>query len=1132
MKKLCAFSCSELNRILTVKTLLVMKLTAILIFAACLQVHAKASGQTISISQRNTTLQKVFKEIHKKTGYQFFYRDELLQGANKFDIDVKNVSVEQALDVCFKNQPLDFFITEKAITIRKKEGLYNSNAPPVSVPPVLIRIAGTITNQKGLPLAAATVTEKGTNNATTTKDDGSFSMSVENSRSHLVVSYIGYVTKEVTVGNQTTFNIVLDETDNSLSDVVIVGYGSVKKSDLTGSVSSIKAEDLNPGANISVEQALQGRAAGVQIYQKSGEPGSAMSVKIRGISSITGGNDPLYVVDGMPVNNLPPVSASGDQFPSNPNPRNPLNSLNPDDIASIEILKDASATAIYGSRGSNGVVLITTKKGSQGKLKVGYNGYYGVQNVAKKIDMLTGDQYKKVLNEIIDDGGGVPSARVVNDVVNINWQEEIFRTANVQSHDVTFSGGKDNTKFYASLGYFSQEGVIINSGTQRYTARLNLENSVAKKYAFGVSLSSSYIHDKYNSVGIGINENGSALYDAINYDPTFPVYDSAGDYFRSPFMTNLDQPVLLMNGQYANSDGFRTFGNIYGEYFFVPALSLKLRVGGDVNTTQRNTWVGPTTILGKPFGGVATINTGNANYYMSEATLNYQEDFGEDHSVTGLLGFTYDHYGSNSFGGTGRGYALPDLTYDAIGSGNTTQNIIGSGRASTKIISYLGRVNYAYKNKYLFTASIRADGSSRFGPNNRFAYFPSGAFAWKMQQENFLKNVKFLNELKFRASYGSVGNQNISNYLYFTTFASGPSAVFGNAFYNSISPTRLSNANLKWEGARQFDLGFDFSLFDRRLSGSVDYYDRRTDNLLLNLPQPLSTGFGSKTENVGDMKNTGFEFTINADIVRSRNFNWDVSLNFSAIKNRVLSLGPLDQIFAGGAGFLGNVTIIKPGESLGSYYGYEVLGVWQTGDDFTKAPAGVQPGDFKFRDVDNNNIINADDRVILGKSLPDFTYGFTNNFDYKNLSLSIFVEGQQGASVLNNTAVDSYFPIDFRRNKLAELYLNRWTPTNPTNKYPSFVHPTSQGQQTINSRTVENASYLRLQSARIGYSFKLNTKAIKTLQLFATGQNLFIITKYTGADPSANALGDDIIKIDYATYPTTRTILFGVNVQF
>jgi TonB-linked SusC/RagA family outer membrane protein len=986
---------------------------------------------------------------------------------------------------------------------------------------------------KAAPLANVTILLKGSNTRTTTDAGGSFSIQVPGNNAVLLFYLVDYTTREIPVGDKNTVDAALELKNENLGEVVVVGYGTVKKSDVTGSVVSLKSKDLTPGANINVEQTLQGRASGVQVYQKSGEPGSAMSVKIRGASSITAGNDPLYVIDGMPVNNLAPVTGSGAGFVATPNPRNPLNSLNPADIESIEILKDASATAIYGSRGSNGVVIITTRKGKSGRLSINYSAYYGVQKASNSLNMLTGQQYKEVLNGIIDAGGGVASERVTNDPVNVDWQRELYRSAAVQSHDLSFSGGKDNTRFYASLGYFSQEGVLKNSSVKRYTARFNLENSVAEKYAFGINLNTSYIRDNYNSIGIGVNENASALYAAINYDPSYPVRNTDGSYNRSPFMTTIDHPLILIDGQYANSDAFRTFGSIYGEYFFIPGLSLKLKGAGDVNITQRNTWLDPSTILGSPTGGIASINTGNVNYYMGEATLNYKKDIGKDHAVNAVAGGTYEHFGSNSFGGNGRGYALPDLTYDAIGTGNSTLNQIGSGRASTKIISFLGRVNYTFKDRYLLTASFRADGSSRFGSNNRFGYFPSAALAWKMHEESFLKKAGFIDELKLRVSYGVIGNQSIANYLYITTFSGGGDAVFGGNRYTSLAPSRVANPDLKWEAAKQADLGIDFALFNNRLTGSIEYYDRRTSDLLLDLPQPLSTGFAVKTQNIGRMKNTGIDLHLAGDVLRSnQGLNWNIGAVLSTVKNEVLSLGPLSQIITGGAGFITNASIIRPGASLGSYYGYEVLGVWQSHDDFSTAPAGVKPGDLKFRDLDGNKQINADDRVILGKSLPDFTYGITNTFGFRRFSLSVFLEGSQGASILNNAAIDSYFPVSFRRNKLAEPYLNRWTPENPTNKYPSFVNPTSQGQQTINSRTVEDASYLRLQSVRLSYDFKLHNKVIKGLQAYVTGQNLFTITNYTGIDPAVNSIGDDILKIDYSSYPMTRSFLFGVNVQF
>lgn len=998
----------------------------------------------------------------------------------------------------------------------------------------MIQVSGTITaRDNNMSLPGANVLLQGTSNGTVTDVDGKFTISVP-SNSKLVFSFIGYLTQEIDVGGRTTINVTLETDLTTLEEVVVVGYGVVKRSDVTGSVVSLKKDELTPGANINVQQSLQGRVAGVQVIQRTGEPGSTMDVRVRGVSSIAAGNDPLYVIDGMPVNNTAPVGSSGVAgIANNPNVRSPMNSINPADIESIEVLKDASATAIYGARGSNGVILITTKKGNSGGLKVSYNVQYGISKRSNKLDLLSGEEYRDVLNEIIDAGGGVAGERVTNEVVNVDWQEELSQTGTLRTHDLNFSGGKDNTKYYVSFGFFGQEGVIKASGSDRYSLRVNLENSVPQKYAFGVNINASYMHDKFNAVGTGVNENGGALYSAIYYDPTYPVYDADGNFNRSPFFpTTIDHPLAMIDGQYSNSDNYRTFASMYGEYFLMKGLSAKVRVAGDFNTTRRNSWVDPTTIIGRGTGGTAQINGGTVNYYMGEGTLNFNRDFGSDHAISAVLGTTYEHFGSESYFIRGQGYTAPDLTYDAIGSGNTALNAIGSGRQSAVIVSFLGRVNYTLKNKYLLTASFRADGSSRFGPNNRFGYFPSVAVAWKIHEEGFLSGSTFIDELKLRASYGSIGNQNIANYIYFATYgavSSGP--VFNGTRATLFQPTRLANPDLKWEAANQADLGVDFSFFERRLSGSLEYYLRNTSDLLLDLPKPLSTGFGSQTVNIGSMRNSGIDLTLNGEIIRNNNFSWNLGTVVSTVRNRVTSLGPLQQIFVGGVGFIANPGIIKVGESIASYYGYKVVGVWQTDDDFTGWSTAIRPGDLKFEDLDGNNVIDANDRQILGKPLPDFTYGITNTFKYKNATLSVFFEGAQGGSLLNAVAVDSYFPVSFRRNRLADPYLNRWTPENPSNEYPSFINPTSQGQQLVNSKTVEDASYLRLQSIQFNYNFNLKKGPFSSIQAFVTAQNLFTITPYTGIDPAVSSTGADYIKIDYSAYPMTRNLLFGLNFQ-
>lgn len=995
-----------------------------------------------------------------------------------------------------------------------------------------LTVTGKISSDNGEPLIGATVLVKGTNKGTVSDFDGAYSIEVTSGEAVLAFSYTGYKSREVGVGVQTRIDVVLQTDLAVLDEVVVVGYGTVKKSDLTGSVVSLKTESLTPGANVSVEQMLQGRAPGVFISQNTGEPGAAMSITIRGASSITAGNEPLYVIDGMPVNNNPVITGTGSGFVANNNPRNPLNSLNPDDIQSIEVLKDASATAIYGSRGANGVILVTTKNGREGKLKVTYNGYYGTQSVANQLDVLSATEYRDVLNAIIADGGGNAGEEVSGIQGNgTDWQSELYRNAPIQSHNLAFSGGGGNSNYYVSLDYFDQEGVVRYSGLKRYTARINLETREAERYAFGINLNASFIDDDYVSNGAGLNENAGAIYAALNYDPTISVFDDNGNYNLSPFITT-DNPLALARGEDAISQSARTFGTVYGEYFFIPSLSAKVKLGGDINNSRRDVWIDPITVTGGQNSGIATIITGRNDYYLAEGTLNFNRAFGKQ-SINAVIGTTYEYFGSENFNGNGRGYTLPQLTTNAIGSGDALMNQIGSGRNLSKLVSYLARVNYSLDDKYLLTLSFRADGSSRFGPNNRFGYFPSGALAWKLHNEPFLQDSKLFSQLKFRASYGVIGNQSIPNYRFLSSFDTGDNVVLDDKEFTTIRPSRNANPDLKWEETNQLDIGFDFGLWEDRITGTIEYFHRKTTDLLLNVPKPSSTGFGSRTENVGSIQNTGLEILLGGRVVNQKDFEWNTSVNFTAIRNEVLDIGDAERIITGGLGFVSDASIIRPGDPMNSYYGYEVVGVWQQEDDFSSTADNVAPGDLKYKDQNGDGTINASDQVIIGKTFPDFTWGWTNTFTFKGISVSAYLQGVHGVSLLNNNLVDTYFPINFRRNKIAEPYLNRWTPSNPTNEYPSFVNPTAQGQRVVNTKTVTDASYIRLQSLRIGYNVPVqNIGAISHLNIYLTGNNLFTVTDYIGTDPAANAAGGDVFKIDYNTYPFARTFLFGVNVGF
>lgn len=997
-------------------------------------------------------------------------------------------------------------------------------------------VSGTVTSADGgQPLPGVSVIIKGTAQGTVTDTEGNYRIEASGD-DVLAFSFIGLQRKEVAVGNRSVINITMAEDVKQLEELVVIGYGTVQKSDLTGSVVSIKPEDMTPGANLTVEQMMQGRAAGVTIKSKSGEPGGAISIKIRGASSITGGNEPLYVIDGLPFDNRAPISGTGSGFVGNPNPRNPLNALNPNDIASIEILKDASATAIYGSRGSNGVVLITTKSGAGGALKVNYNYSYSIQKIAEKYNMLTAQQYQEVLNDILDKGGFFGEERVGEfQGEGVNWPELLYQDGSIHEHNLSLSGGNEDTDYFMSINYFDQEGILISSGIERYNVRFNINTGKSDKYKVGMNINSSFIKDDFISNGVGINDNSGALYAALNYDPTMTriIDPFTGRYNLSEHII-MDNPLALAYGEEADAKTFRTYGSIFGEYFIVPGFSAKVKIGGNVTNARREVWIDPMTIEGQPTGGIATIINSTRTNYLGMFTLNFNKKFGE-HRINAVFGTEYEEYNGFNSTANGSGFLYPDLKTNAIGSGADSLEFVGSSKNQYKLNSYLGRVNYSLLNKYLFTVSGRVDGSSRFGPNNKFGIFPSAAVAWKLHEEDFLQDNETLSQLKLRVSYGAIGNQAIGNYRYVTSFSGARDAYLGGVLNPALQPSRAANPDLRWESANQFDIAVDFGLFNDRVNGTIEYYIRDTENLLLNVPQPTSTGFAVRTENVGSMTNRGLELSLNAHVVDNRDFKWDVSTNFSTLKNVVTDLGGVGSFTTGNLAFVSNSVIVAEDTTLFSFYGYQIDGVWQEGDDFSVTKMNAAPGDWKYRDVNGDSIINAADKQILGKPFPDFQWGLTNTFSYKDLSLSIFIEGSHGNSILNYNLVDSYFPVSFRRNKIAEPYLNRWTPENPTNEFSSFVNPYGQGSFLVNSKTVEDASFVRLQSVRLSYNLptdKIGLNFINRVNFYVVAQNLLTITGYSGVDPATNSFGNDLIPIDFNSYPFAKTYSIGLNVGF
>ncbi|MDR3141258.1 MAG: TonB-dependent receptor, partial [Tannerellaceae bacterium] len=946
------------------------------------------------------------------------------------------------------------------------------------------------------------------------------------------VSYIGYNPQEISVRGKNTVDIVLAENTQALDEVVVIGYGAIRKSDITGSVSSIKINELKEGIGTSIDQMLLGKSAGVNVVQNSGEPGGGFSINIRGASSINAGVSPLYVIDGIPIDNSRAIEqGSIVGFNSNRTPRNPISTINPADIESIEILKDASATAIYGSRGANGVILVTTRNGSSEKTKVIYSGLAGVQSPARKLNLLNATDYKRVLNEIIDAGGGDEASRVgeiANDGAGTDWQNEVTRSSITHEHQLSFSGGSSQTSYYASLNYTKQDGIVKNTSFERWGGRLNLKSDINSKFTIGMNVTGSYVKDLYVANGYGVNETSGALYSAYNYDPALPVKSEDGTYMVASTLT-IDNPVAILEGMRSHSDSYRFLTSAYGEYRINKDLFAKLSLGADFLNENRKNFISSIAKYGRDNGGVGSNQNGEKSNYIIEGTANYNKVIG-NHSFGAVLGLSYQRFSNTSMNMRSASFPDESLGANNLAAGTQTTYQIGNSATGHRLASYIGRVNYSLLDRYLLTATFRADGSSRFGKNNRFGYFPSAAAAWKLSNEAFMKDLQSITSMKLRFSWGRTGNQDIGNYPSLSTYSSGSATVWGGAKVNGIQPSKMPNPDLKWETTDQFNVGLDFGLVNNRINGSIDYFQKRTTDMLLQLPVDQTTGYSSKLSNIGRIDNSGLELFMNTVNVHAKNFKWTSDIMFSAITNEVKDLGSVDEIIIG-AGYthVEQVAIRRPGYPLNAYYGWEVAGVWQENDDFSLMKESYSPGDLKYVDQNGDGYINDKDRVVLGSSFPDFSWSFGNTFSYKNLELFVFLDGVQGVEMLNGNLIDNYFPLSFRRNKLSELYLNRWTPQNPTNEYPSFVTPLAQGRKVVNSRTLSDASYIRLRTIRLSFTFPNFSKHIQSMQVYVTAENVHVFTDYIGLDPTLNSNSNVNFRMDFNTYPSARTWMFGVK---
>ncbi|HEY4288058.1 MAG TPA: TonB-dependent receptor [Puia sp.] len=1084
------------------------------------RVSASGYAQKITITGKAIPLAEVFKTIERQTGYLFFYDKGLVRQASPIDVDLKNATVDEAMSACLKSLPLTWSIVRNTIVIQaKKAEIAKSLSPePVSSPPPIL-VRGRILGRDGKPLQGVSVIIAGTTKGTTTDRDGRFELSVpEGGNRMLEISSVGFQKKSIKIGAQTDIQITLEESNSELNDVVVVGYGTQKKSDLTGSVAVVKEKDFTQGVTNNALSLINGRAAGVQISQSDAAPGGAVSIKIRGAGSINSSNDPLIVIDGL---------TGGDPT-----------ALNPNDIASVEVLKDASAAAIYGSRASNGVVIITTKKGKNGPVAINYNGYLGVQNVGKEIDVLNGRQYMQVLNDLSKDQG--QALPFTQDQINsigkgTNWQDAIYRTAIAQNHNLSFSGASDKSNYYVGLNYMDQDGIVLNSNLKKYNARMNYEVNPSSKLKVGIFLNTN--HTDNHSGALSSSGNGNA---SVEFDPTLTTaLDSNGRYQQNPLIA-LDNPLASVNGIQRETVSSRTFGTVTADYSLFDGFKATVRLGGDVMSQRVDNYNSRVTLSGLAAGGIGSIASSESSHYIAEFLATYDKDLSRNQHLSLLGGITFERNDDRNVTASSQNF-LSDITgTNLLQSGDGVDgDDVSSGRSSNKLNSYLGRVNYSLFNKYLLTASIRADGTSRFSDKHKYAVFPSVALGWRLDQESFIARSGIFSELKLRASYGQMGNQAIPNYETQQTFTAGGRntiAVLGNTLTQGVGPARLPNPDLKWETTEEYNIGVDFGILKGRLTGSVEYYIKNTNDQLFNKPLPTTTGYSSILVNFGEVRNQGLDL-----LLQSRNttgkFQWTTIFTMSTLQNKVVQLPPyIPQIIGGNvAYFTQNYTLVKAGLPMRSFYGYQISRIFQQGDDIAhSAQPTAHPGDPEFRDQNGDGKIDAQDRTVLGNPFPKFTLGLNNTFSYKRFGLSVFFTSEQGVKVLDNDIVESLYPINFQRNRIAKYYLDRWTPENTKTAYPSGVNPSNYGGAlSINSLTITDASFIRLQTATLSYDLPLQKKNVfKSANVYVAGDNLFTITRFAGNNPDANSSGTGVERAVYDSYPLSRTIRIGANLTF
>lgn len=1001
-------------------------------------------------------------------------------------------------------------------------------------------VSGKVTSDSGSELPGVTVLVKGSTTGTVTNIEGDYSLDVAWENSTLVFSFIGYTAQEVPTNGRSVINITLDEDPQSLEEVVVVGYGSQKRSDLTGSISSISGEEVTMLPTQRVDQALQGRAAGVMVLNTDGAPGGNTTIRIRGMNSINGGNNALIVIDGL---------QGGD-----------LNSINPSDVESIEVLKDASATAIYGAKGANGVILITTKMGNSEKPVITYKYDVGIADQNKKLDLLNAAEYARNVNavELSRNGdGNVPlpifSETEIQEFENnggTDWQDVVYRTAITQNHQLSISGSTPKINYLVSGGYLDQEGILLNTEYKRFTLRTNLKTEITKWASFGITWAGSKEMSNSALFGGSTDWPNNPIGAATRFSPTIPVYDSNGNYSKASLFYG--NPILwnpLASAVEPLIERNTIQNNLNGYLEFKPLTGLTLRITGGARILEGNdvSFLNNKTFIGLQNNGQGTTLSNSSTYLQNSNILSYEKTLNKHQfNLTAVAEQQVQKYQGSSINST-------DFLNEATGANDLAGAKIvkvGSSTEERVINSYLGRLNYILADKYLITVSYRADGSSVFGENNKWGYFPSASLAWRASDEPFVQNLNLFSDLKFRVSWGVTGNQAISPYQTLAKISSGGYYPYNGGDVTDIGffISSAANPDLKWESTTQNDFGIDIGLFEGRLTVTADYYLKTTEDLLMFRDIPTYTGLKSIIDNVGSMENKGFEIAIGGDPFVG-DFSWNSGFNLSANKTTVLDVGPVGKIAfnAGGSGQGTNLPFmyLVEGEPFGQMIGWGYEGTWKLNEAEQAAAYGQLPGDPHYTDVNNDGKINLDDQKVIGNSMPNIIFGWNNRFSYKNLDLSFMIQGDQGKDLFNVARIALE-----ESNGTSRQLLDRWSMDNQDSNIPALIDqrtreaanltstisfPTSGGN--VNSRWVEDASYVRLKNITLGYNFPGSVTeniSLSNLRVYISATNLITITDYQGYDPEVSSFtGNDAqIGTDYNNYPQSRIFNLGLNVSF